>query len=188
MRLRLFEGESRQKPVELAASDRHRPGLVFLGPPESTSFQPSIVEPEAVVIPVKNLELVAASIAEDKPTLGEDIELECDTHDSGQAVDGLAHVRRPTRQIHSAAVDGAQQVATTTRSTSESSAGSKPDRTSIVATPTRTLTCDWVGEIDSWALNAVALASSTISNRAQVEVSGSECSGAGDAWPILPSQ
>jgi hypothetical protein len=65
------------------------------------------------------------------------------------AVD-IPHVPDHFHLIHALRIDGAQHVATcsafettsTTRKTSASSFGSKPDRTSIAAEPTRTLNCD----------------------------------------------
>jgi len=86
VRLMLFERETFEQPPELAPIDRDRPGLILPRPFESASFQPSIVEPEAVGVPVKDFELVAASVAENEEAVGEHIEFETERDHRRQAV------------------------------------------------------------------------------------------------------
>lgn len=86
MRLGLFERKTCKQPIELTAADRDRPILIRLRPSESTFFQPSIVEPEAVRIPVENLELVQAAITENEHAVIEWIELELKADNRREAI------------------------------------------------------------------------------------------------------
>jgi hypothetical protein len=59
-------------------------------PAEAASFQPAIVEPEAVVIPVEDLDLVALSVTKDEEAVGEEVEIEGVADECGQTVDRFA--------------------------------------------------------------------------------------------------
>ena len=100
MCLMLFERESREQPPELPLADCDRPGCILLRPAKPALFQPSVVKPESRSVPIQDFELVAASVAEDKKAVGEDIKLETKCNHCSEAVDALSHVRRSTREIY----------------------------------------------------------------------------------------
>ena len=66
MRPFLFNGQSIEQPLQLPARYRH--GLVpRLWPLKPPALEPAVIQPETVVIPAKNLQLVPLAVTEDEP-------------------------------------------------------------------------------------------------------------------------
>jgi len=76
-----------------------RGGVRGTRPLEAAALKATIVEPEAVMVPPQQLDLVSLFVAKDEPGFGERIEIEGELHEGGQAVDGLAHVGRAAGQM-----------------------------------------------------------------------------------------
>ena len=95
------------------------------------------------MVPDENLELVAPLVAEYEQARIEGIELERIRHDRGQAVDGFAHVGGAAGQVNANRVARGQHYSgSSAETTARSNAASKPEATSIVAQPTRTVRLD----------------------------------------------
>ena len=90
MCLLLLQCQTVEQPLQLPPGDGECLLLSAVGPTEMSFLQSSIVEPEAVVIPMQDLEFVAISIAEDEEAVGEQILLEDLADECSQAVDGFA--------------------------------------------------------------------------------------------------
>ena len=69
MRLALFEVQPSKKPTELTAVDRQIFAFIATWPLEPTALKAPIIEPESVMFPKQDFELVSASIAENKQTI-----------------------------------------------------------------------------------------------------------------------
>ena len=66
MRPFLFNGQSIEQPLQLPARDRH--GLVLrLWPLKAPALEPPVIQPETVVIPAQDLQLVPLAVTEDEP-------------------------------------------------------------------------------------------------------------------------
>ena len=67
MGLALVEGETVEQPAELPGRNGQGPLILRrLRPAKLASFQAAIPEPEPVMLPLQNLELVALAVTEDK--------------------------------------------------------------------------------------------------------------------------
>ena len=79
MGLYLTEVDPLQQPGEFSITNlnggRIIPVYAGLRPPETLFLQPPIEEPESIVVPVENLDLVSPSITEDEEVAGERVEL-----------------------------------------------------------------------------------------------------------------
>ena len=110
----LLQGEAVEQPSQLPGFDEQ--GLRVLRrswPPEPPAFESAIVEPEAVVFPAQDLELVVVAVAEDEERIGEGIEVKCLGDESREAVYGMPyeewkakHQREASRE-QTAALDNA---------------------------------------------------------------------------------
>lgn len=89
----LADFQSIQKPTQFPAADSDNPGAVFFGPTKLSLFQTTVIQPEAVVIPVENLNFVPAPVAENKKRGREGVQREAHADQSRQSVDGFAHIR-----------------------------------------------------------------------------------------------
>jgi len=142
MGLALLQGEAVEQPLQLASADSK--GLLFgpFGPAKATALQATIVEPEAVVVPVEDLELVSPAVAEDEEAVAEQIEFEGMANERRQTVDGLSHIGIAAGEIDGDAFHGWAQHGITARAvtTARSIAGSKPGVNSIAAPAMRTVT------------------------------------------------
>jgi len=138
MRLLLLQCQTVEQPLQLPPGDGECLLLRAIGPAEVSFLQSSIVEPEAVVIPVKDLEFVAISVAEDEEAIGEQILLEDLADDCSQAIDGFAQIGASTGEIDRDTFCGVQHESAFT--TARSIAGSKSGLSSIAAPAMRTVT------------------------------------------------
>ena len=100
MRLTLVQRQSVEQPVQLPGRDGQRLAGPRVRPIEQPFFQPAVVEPEAIVIPEQNLELVLFPVTEHKECVGEGIELEQFLDDDREPVNRLSEVCRSSSQIH----------------------------------------------------------------------------------------
>ena len=79
MGLNLIKTDPLQQPGQLSAIDLNRGGVRIIQidtwPPETLFFESTIEEPESIIVPVENLDLVSSSIAKDEEMAGERIEL-----------------------------------------------------------------------------------------------------------------
>jgi len=81
-----------QEPCQLPVADLDCSGFLCVWPPESLAFQTAVKEPESVIVPVEDLDLVAQSIAEDKQVTGERVSLQHIHHQDGEPVNRFAHI------------------------------------------------------------------------------------------------
>ena len=72
-----------KEPCQLPVTDLNRSGFLCIWPPESLALQTAVEEPEAVIVPVENLDLVAQSIAKNKQMAGERIGFQHIHHQDG---------------------------------------------------------------------------------------------------------
>ncbi len=122
MRLPLAQGKSIQQPAQLTAGDRYR--LSIAGwPLERPAFKTAVEEPEAVMLPVQDLELVAVTIAEHEQARGEGIKPESFLHERRQTVNGFSQIGEAACQIDPINLDGVQHKAWSVRTTSDRSTG-----------------------------------------------------------------
>ncbi|KRE30277.1 hypothetical protein ASG81_25390 [Paenibacillus sp. Soil522] len=89
---RQHQTTSTRHAAKLAAGDLHRT-FTAGRPLKSAAFQAAIEQPEAVMIPIQNLEFIAFAVAEHKETQREGGEPEAFLNDHSQSVDGLAQIR-----------------------------------------------------------------------------------------------
>lgn len=66
MRLFLLQRQTIKQPLQFPPGDLHGGGTGVSRPLKSASFQAPVVEPESVVLPVENLDLITLAIAKDK--------------------------------------------------------------------------------------------------------------------------
>lgn len=66
---------------------------------EFTLLEPTIMQPETVGVPVQDLELVAAPVAEDEPMCADRIKLQRLGHHQRQAIDRFPEVNMLGRQV-----------------------------------------------------------------------------------------
>ena len=104
MCLALFEGEAVEEPLQLTAADGGGLFALPLWPAELAAFEAAVVEPEPVVIPVEDLDLVSAMVAEDEEGAGEEVELIGVAYDGGEAVDGFAQIGAAACEVDGGAV------------------------------------------------------------------------------------
>ena len=141
VRLFLLQGQAVEEPLQLTPTDRFGGLVRALGPTETSSLQASVVEPEAIMIPVEDLEFVAVSIAEDEEAAAEEIVLE-DLADKGsQAVDGLSQIGVAAGEEDLGWLDAAQHGgAASAATTARKRTGSKSGATSMAAPAIRMVT------------------------------------------------
>ncbi len=66
VRALLFDRQPIEQPLQLPTRDRH--GLVrMLWPLKAPALQPAVIQPETVVIPAQDLQLVPLAVTEDEP-------------------------------------------------------------------------------------------------------------------------
>ena len=94
MRLESEQIDSIQKPVELSSRKRHRLLVRFSWPWEAMFLEALVPEHEAVAFPVQDLHLVALAVAEGKELRSEGVERKRLLDQEGEAIDGLAIMRR----------------------------------------------------------------------------------------------
>lgn len=85
-----------QKPTQFPAADSDNPGTIFFGPTKFSLFQTTVIQPEAVMIPVENLNFVPAPVAKNKKRGRKGVQGEAPADQSRQSVDGFAHIRDAT--------------------------------------------------------------------------------------------
>src|SRR5664280_968743 len=125
----LFDRKTVQKPSEFA------PGYLFyliriLRPPEMSFLQTFIIEPESVIVPLQNLDLIAVFVAKGKHRPAERIQLEMLFHHAGKAVNRLAHIGCATSQINDVGSADFYHGVCTAESTSRKVTASNPAGTS----------------------------------------------------------
>jgi hypothetical protein len=108
-----------------------RAAIHLLRPLEPAAFQPPVIQPEPVMVPSQDLELVLVPVAEDEKVIGERVKVDALLHQHRERVDGLSKVGGPTGKIDLVRGRLAQYVVESTRTTARKSSGSKPGFTSI---------------------------------------------------------
>ena len=95
----LLQAQSVEEPAQLSSGDGEALFVRLLGPLEASAFEASVVEPETIVIPDKDFELITSSVAEDEEAVAEEIEFE-DLGDQGsEAVDGFPEIGASAGEI-----------------------------------------------------------------------------------------
>lgn len=107
MRLLLLQSQAIQEPLQLPTTDGAGPIGGMFWPAKASSLQSAIVEPEAVMIPVEDLELVSSSIAEDEEAVAEEVGFEDLADECSQAVDRLSQIGAATGEVDVGALGGA---------------------------------------------------------------------------------
>lgn len=88
-----FHQEAIQKPVKVVHGDIHCSAFAGQGwPTEPAPFPAFVVEGKAVLVPMKDFDLVLALVAEDEESSLERIQLEGALDHSSKPIDGLSHV------------------------------------------------------------------------------------------------
>lgn len=93
------------------------------------------MEPESVMIPLKDFQFIPLPVAEGKEAAGKGIEIEAFPDQHRQSVDGLAEVSGARGEIDPIIAGFIQHNPESARTTPERSAGSKPGLTSMLAVP-----------------------------------------------------
>jgi len=101
----LAEVEAAQQPVELFFGQRDGFSVILSRPFEALLFQALVPETETAAVPVEDLQLVAALIAEDKHRRVKHRQAHRLLNNQAQAVDGFAEVDRVAVQIDSVYAD-----------------------------------------------------------------------------------
>jgi len=99
MRLPLAQFKSVEQPAKFAAGDGER-SFMAVWPLERPAFETAIKQPEPVVFPIQDLELVALTVAKHEQARRERVKAEAFLNERGQRVDGLAQIGRPASQIN----------------------------------------------------------------------------------------
>lgn len=100
MGLLLLNGKPVEKPPKLPTTHGEG-GRARVGRPlKPAPLKAAIVEPEPIVLPMQNLELVPLAVAEDEETRSKRVQIEGLTHQDRQAVDRLAQVGAAAGQVH----------------------------------------------------------------------------------------
>lgn len=100
VRDRVLPLQAIEQPAQLARRDlQRRLVLPIPGPDETALLEAPVMQPEAVGIPLQDLELVALTPAEDKPVRPHRFHAQRLDHHQRQGVDGFAHVGDARRQI-----------------------------------------------------------------------------------------
>jgi hypothetical protein len=89
-----------QQPTQFTCRELHGSGITTTWPPESLFLKAPIEEPESIIMPVKDFDLVAQSIAENKQMTGKRIGFQNILHHHHETVDGFPHIGRTACQIH----------------------------------------------------------------------------------------
>ncbi len=151
MSLMLIDTQTVQQPLQLAATDRARDLFLFVRPAKTALLQPTVEEPEAVVIPAQYLQLVASLVAKDKEAVRERVEFERILHDRRESVDGFAHVGGAAGKIYLSRSEGINPrveslvvgrqhaFGSNAETTARNRSGLNPGAISIDAKPTRTV-------------------------------------------------
>ena len=100
MGLRLIQREAIEEPLQLADGDGLRRRVADGGPDESAPFEPSVMEPKAVVVPLENLELVPIAIAEHKERRPRRVLPKMEWDQGSEPVNGFPQIRHPTGEMH----------------------------------------------------------------------------------------
>ena len=103
VRFVLLQSQAVQQPLQLPARYSH--GRLITGllwPLELPAIQAAIVEPEAVMVPVQYLELVATPVTEDEEAAAEQVQIEAVLYYRGETVYGFAKVGSAAGEIHRA--------------------------------------------------------------------------------------
>ena len=111
-----------QKPAQSAPVYRLHDvcGRLLLWPFEFPTFQPAIIKPESVVIPVQHFEFVALPITKNEQMGREWVDLELHLHLDRQAVYRLSQIRRTAGKkylLHSSRIQHDANTCTISRST-----------------------------------------------------------------------
>ena len=107
VRLVLLQGQAVQQPLQLPTRNGKRlSAFCRLRPPERSAIQPPVVEPEPVMVPIEDLELVTTFVAEDKEAAAENVHIETVLHNGAQTVNGLAQIGGATREVNGKSVSG----------------------------------------------------------------------------------
>jgi len=89
--LPLAQLQSVEQPAKLATGDNDRSNAIGR-PLKRTVFKTTVEQPEAVVFPVQDFELVALAVAEHEKARRERVKTEAFLNESGQRVDGLTQI------------------------------------------------------------------------------------------------
>ncbi len=93
------KGQAVEQPAQFPAGDLARAGAVIWWPPEPAPLQAPVVQPEAIMLPVQDLQLVAFPVAEDEQGRRKGVQVEPLLHQDSEAVDGLTHVGAATGKV-----------------------------------------------------------------------------------------
>lgn len=101
VRHRVLPLQAVEQPAQLPCRDLQRRLVVPIsGPDETALFEAPIMQPEAVGIPLQDLELVARTPAKDKLVWPDRFHAKRLDHHQRQGVNRFAHVGHAGRQIH----------------------------------------------------------------------------------------
>jgi len=97
--LSLFYRQTIKQPLQLPATDHESPA-VMIRPLKSPPFQSPIIEPETVMVPPQQLQLVPSTIAKDEPLIGKRVQFEYGAYKGRQPVDRFPHIGYARRQMY----------------------------------------------------------------------------------------
>lgn len=92
MCLPLAERKAVEQPAQFPRRNGSR-ALAARRPLKCSALETTVEEPESIMHPVQNLELIAFTIAEDEQARGEWVETEAFLYDGRKSVDGLTQIR-----------------------------------------------------------------------------------------------
>jgi hypothetical protein len=100
MRLDARDIQPFQQPTQFTCRKFYGSGITTTWPPESLFLKASMEQPESIIMPVKNFDFVAQSIAEDKQMTGKGIGFQNILYHDHETVNGFPHIGRTAGQIH----------------------------------------------------------------------------------------
>jgi hypothetical protein len=100
MRLDARDIQPLQQPTQFTCRELNGSGITTTWPPESLFLKAPIEQPEPIVMPVKDFDFVAQSIAENKQMTGKGIGFQNILYHHHKTVDGFPHIGRTACQIH----------------------------------------------------------------------------------------
>lgn len=100
VRFALRDGQPIQQPPQLPLTDADRTLVGCVRPLKTSTFQSPIVDPETIVLPLQNLELVPPPITEREQTWRKWVQVEHFLNQCCQSIDRLAQVRISASEIN----------------------------------------------------------------------------------------
>ncbi len=99
MGLALIQGKPVEQPLQLPAVDFQGSRRILVGPLKGAPFQPAVMEPEPIVVPLEDLEFIPFAIAKREKTRRKRVQFELLFDQYSEPVDGLAQVGASTGEI-----------------------------------------------------------------------------------------